>query len=123
MVKALLTSKLARLGCTAGAAASCTLARPTTASSTRSHILAWTRYRRIHPLSSVVTHGHHHACGEPTLAGAEWPADTARSGPTSWPQDAQPLPSLMGERTPCSGERRHCSRWPHAHRGPGAVGK
>src|SRR5689334_2542377 len=69
MVKALLISKLARLGCTAGAAASCTLARPTTASSsTRSHILAWTRYGRIDPLSSVVTYGHHYACGEPTTA-------------------------------------------------------
>src|SRR5262245_12061230 len=98
MVKALLTSKLARLGCTGGAAASGPLARPTTASNrTRSHILTWTRYRRIHPLSSVVTHGHHYVCGEPTLAGAEWPAGTARSGPAPWPPDAQRLPSLRGE--------------------------
>ena len=28
-----------------------------------SHILAWIRYRRIYPLSSVVTYRHHYACG------------------------------------------------------------
>src|SRR5215471_16335103 len=98
MVKALLMSKLARLGCTAGAATNCILARPTTASnSPKSHSLVWTRYRRIHPVSSVVTHGYHYACGKPTLAGVEWPPGTARSVPASWLQDAQPLPSLTGE--------------------------
>src|SRR2546429_370746 len=59
--------------------------------------LGWTRRRRIQPFSSVVTHGHHYACGEPILAGAEWPAGTARSVPATWPQHAQPLSSPTGE--------------------------